>query len=130
MLNAEQMAMVHNLAYSQKVEPKFVELVIEAEPLPADMTMVEKTSNYIQRIKFLNAILNAPSLISDSKEFEALSLAFDCNAPIQLARLVVQVTEEEEEAQIKVCRDRLLFLVKVFTFIENHPIYDLFVQLF
>lgn len=123
MLTPEQKVIVEGLAGTCNVPKLFIELVIETEASASNKTMDERRKH----ILFLENVLTsewASTLSSQQLEFESQSIASDMDIPIQLARMAVDSLSKEnidETEKIPVLKERINFLLKVFSIIKNNP---------
>lgn len=123
MLTYDEQLLVRNLSEVCDVPLKFVELVIESEPLPMDMTIQMKMDTYKSRIKFLNDVITTDVPFSDEMEFYAQCLAMEKDVAIDLARLVIKAEAMEkidEMEELIVRNNRIEFLLKIFSFLMNN----------
>lgn len=121
MLTAEESTLARSLSAIYNMPIKFVELVIECEPL--DMATSSKLIVYKERVQFVDDVLSVDVPMTDEMEFHAQSLSLDKDCPIEMARLIVKAEARrpiEEENQTAVRADRLDFFYKICSFLQNH----------
>lgn len=125
MLSREEEVIVRRLVEVCQVPKKFAELVVDCETI-RDGSIAEKIEAYKLKVEFLDKVVNSSNetTTNDAMEFGAQCLASRDDVPIQLARIVVSNESGEnieDEHLIKIRGDRLNFLLKVFSFVQNNP---------
>lgn len=125
MLSEEEKFIAERLKNICDVPLKFIELVIESETILDDTSIDEKIRKYKERIVFLNKITHIESSNTNPTiEFLAQCLAATTDLPIDLAKMVLYAESDEnlnEEDEMRIRTDRINFLLKVFSFIQNNP---------